>query len=193
MSSGSSVWPPTSPPNLCGTTRQLHRPDNLRPSVHSSIDRAARRVAVEVLARGPGYPQPGLARFEVAAGTTANSTRYQIGPPTPERPGTVPSHPKPPTTPEAGPCEQRALLIWPSEAEGGGMLWFWLALFRPERSQINPMTMNAAISIRTAVPRVTTARKASIGDRCMARLAVLRSPQPKINSPRLKRLRFRRR
>jgi hypothetical protein len=30
------------------------------------------------------------------------------------------------------------------------MLWFWLALFRPERSQINPMTMNAAISIRTA-------------------------------------------
>src|SRR5207247_2698599 len=39
-----------------------------------SIDRAVRRGAVEVLARGPGYPQPGLARFEVAAGTTVNST-----------------------------------------------------------------------------------------------------------------------
>ena len=75
------------------------------------------------------------------------------------------------------------------------MLWFWLALFRPERSQINPMTMNAAISIRTAVPRVTTARKASAGDKkCIACVAVLRSPEThELNSPRQKRLRFRRR
>jgi hypothetical protein len=47
-------------------------------------------------------------------------------------------------------------------------------------SQIIPRTMNTPISIRAAVPRVATARNASIGDRRMARLAVLRSPQPKI-------------
>jgi len=45
-------------------------------------------------------------------------------------------------------------------------------------AQINPMMMNAAISINIAVPKVATARKASAGDnKCIACLAVLRSPE----------------
>ena len=44
-------------------------------------------------------------------------------------------------------------------------------------SQIIPRRMKTPISTRTAVPRVATVRKASLGDRSMARLAVLRSPK----------------
>src|SRR5258705_3041704 len=58
-------------------------------------------------------------------------------------------------------------------------MYVWLGVLLV---QIRPMRMKTPISIRAAVPRVATARKASIGDRCMARLAVLRSPR--LNSPR---------
>src|SRR6266436_8612749 len=44
-------------------------------------------------------------------------------------------------------------------------------------SQIIPRRMKTLISTRTAVPRVATVRKASLGDRSMARVAVLRSPK----------------
>jgi hypothetical protein len=46
-------------------------------------------------------------------------------------------------------------------------------------SQINPRATKTNISARNAVLRVATARKASTGDRCMARLADLRSPTKK--------------
>ena len=45
--------------------------------------------------------------------------------------------------------------------------------------------MKTPISIRTAVPRVATARKASVGDGSMARLAVLRSPETQRSKYRL--------
>src|SRR5258705_7545541 len=56
-------------------------------------------------------------------------------------------------------------------------MYVWLGVLLV---QIRPMRMKTPISIRAAVPRVATARKAS--DRSMARLAVLRNPR--LNSPR---------
>jgi hypothetical protein len=45
-----------------------------------------------MLARGPDYPHPGLARFYVAEEGRLTAPRYQFGPPTPGRPwhGSVP-------------------------------------------------------------------------------------------------------
>lgn len=56
-------------------------------------------------------------------------------------------------------------------------------------SQISPRATKTSISARNAVLRKVTARKASTRDKCMARLAGLRSPMG--NSPMLSLFRFR--
>jgi hypothetical protein len=70
------------------------------------------------------------ARFASRQERRLTAPRYEIGPPIPERPrhGSVPKPPSP--LPEAGPCTVAGLAHLASEAEGGAMLWFWLALFR---------------------------------------------------------------
>ena len=47
-------------------------------------------------------------------------------------------------------------------------------------AQINPMMMNAAISINIAVPKVATARKASAGDnKCLRASQFCEAPRPR--------------
>jgi hypothetical protein len=61
-------------------------------------------------------------------------------------------------------------------------------LQRRGASQISPKATKTNISTRNAVLRAATARKASTGDKCMVRLADLRSPMG--NSPTLSLFRF---
>jgi hypothetical protein len=104
MSSGSSVWPPTSPPNLCGTTHQLGAvacPRSIRPTIYAlAFIRASTErhggVLLRVLARGPGTLSRASRALRSRQERQLTAPRYQIGPPTPERPGTVPSHPPSP-------------------------------------------------------------------------------------------------
>jgi hypothetical protein len=65
----------------------------------------------------------------------------------------------------------------------------WQRFHHRDTSQISPKATKMNISARNAVLRAATARKASTSDKCMARLAVLRSPMG--NSPMLSLFRFR--
>ena len=69
------------------------------------------------------------------------------------------------------------------------IMWLRAGSTIGDTSQISPKATKTNISARNAVLRTATARRASTSDKCMARLAVLRSPMR--NSPMLSLFRFR--
>jgi hypothetical protein len=81
------------------------RREQLRPGLRE------RHVTSDMVRTGAfAYPHPGLARIHVAAGTTPNRAALSDRPPTPERPGTVPSDPEEPKIPGDQP-DQGVVLV----------------------------------------------------------------------------------